>query len=234
MSRHENMLKDPGRKEVIWNAGQGGLVGADAGAILLEDKHFELSGTNVVDGNCTWDADQGLLLTTQSAAADQCVLLPSNAADNSSPFREISWGTDRETEFECVVRTAALEATGIFVAGLLLTFPATFAKGDDADRVLFNYEQATDTNWTIAVNIGSTDLDIDTGVVMTANTVYHLAIRIDKDRIARCYINDELVYVSTALTDTVDFLPCVGCEEGSTNPQIMAVRSVAMSRRLAI
>lgn len=234
MSRHENMLKDPGRKEVIWHAGQGGLVGADAGAILLEDKWFELSGVNVVDGNCTWNADQGLLLTTQSAEADQCVLLPSNTADNSSPFREITWGSDRETEFECVIRTAVLEATGIYVAGLLLTWPATFAKGDDNDRVLFNYEQGTDTNWTIAVNIGGSDLDIDTGVVMTASTVYHLAARIDKDRIARCFINGELVYTSTALDDTIDFLPCVGCEEGSTNPQVMAVRSIAMSRRLAI
>lgn len=234
MSHNRNMLKDPGRKEVIWHAGQGGLVGVDAGAVLLEDKHFELVGTNVLDANCTWSADQGLLLTTQSAAADQCVLLPSSTADNSSPFREITWGTDRETEFECVIRTAVLETTGIYVAGLVLTFPATFSKGDDADRVLFNFVNGTDTNWTIAVNIGSTDLDIDTGVAVTASTVYHLAIRIDKDRIARCYINDELVYVSTALTDTVDLLPCVGCEEGSTNPQVMAVRSVAMSRRLAI
>ncbi|KKN68053.1 hypothetical protein LCGC14_0455070 [marine sediment metagenome] len=226
-----NMLKEPGRLSRIWQAGEHGLVGVDATAILLEDKDFEISGTNAVDGNCTYDPERGLKLTTQSAAADQVALLPAAGVDNISWFREITWGTDQETHFEALIETQVLEATGIIVAGLLLTFPATFAKGDDADRVLFNYEQATDTNWMIAVNIGSTDLDIDTGVVVTASTVYHFRIEIDRSRRAYCYINDELVYVSTALTDAVDFLPAVAIEEGSTNPQVVAVQAIGMSRK---
>ena len=226
-----SMLKDTGRISRTWQAGEHGLVGVDATAVLLEDKDWEISGTNVVDGNCTYDPERGLLLTTQSAAADQVAMLPSATADNISWFREMTWGTDQETHFEALLETRTLEATGIITAGLLLTFPATFAKGDDADRVLFNYEQATDTNWTIAVNIGSTDLDIDTGVTVTANTAYHFRIEIDRSRRARCYINDELVYVSTALTDAVDLLPCVAIEEGSTNPQVIAVQAIAMSRK---
>lgn len=226
-----SMLKDIDRITRTWQAGEHGLVGVDATAVLLEDKDFEISGTNAVDGNCTYNAERGLTLTTQSAAADQVAILPAAGADDISLFREITWGSDRETRFECVIKTDTLQATGIYVAGLLLTFPATFAKGDDADRVLFNYEQATDTTWRLAVNIGSTDLDIDTGILMTADTVYHLRIEIDRSKQAHCYINDQLVYVSTAL-DTVDFLPCVAIEEGSTNPQVVHVQSIAMSRAL--
>jgi hypothetical protein len=226
------MLREIDRITRVWQAGEHGLVGVDATTILLEDKDFEISGTNAADGNCTYNAERGLTLTTSSAAADQVAMLPAVGADDISLFREITWGTDRETHFEAVIKTDVLQTVGgIYAVGLLLTFPATFDPGDDNDRVLFHYEETTNTKWMIAVNIGGVDLNIDTGVLVTASTVYHFRIEIDRSKQAYCYINDQLVYVSTAL-DTVDLLPCVAVEEGNTNPQVVHVQAIAMSRAL--
>lgn len=235
MSSH-NMLDMPGRLTKIWQAGEGGLVGVDAGAILLEDKQFELSGTSAADGDCTWDADHGLLLTTAGGVTDreQDVLLPSSTGDNSSTFREISWGTDRESEFESVIRTGTLIALEEIQTGLVLTVPVPFDEATDADQVKFGYLQGTDTAWQCQVSIGGTDTAVTSNVIVVANTVYHFAIRIDKDRLARFYINDRLVHVTTALTDTVDLLPMVGVQSGTaTLAAAMHVRGIAMSRVLA-
>lgn len=236
MGRHDNMLSEPGRITKIWQAGEGGLVGVDAGAILLEDKQFELSGTSAVDADCTWDADHGLLLTTPGGATDreQNVLLPSTDADNSSTFREISWGTDRESEFECVIRTGTLISLEEMQFGLVLTVPTPFDEATDADQVKFGYLEGTDTTWQCQVSIGNVDTAVNSNVTVVANSVYHFAIRIDKDRLARFYINDRLVHVTTALTDAVDLLPTVGVQAGTaTLAAAIHVRGIAMARVLA-
>ncbi|KKM01154.1 hypothetical protein LCGC14_1797220 [marine sediment metagenome] len=44
-----SLIKNANKLELHWLAGQAGLVGLDSGAILLEDKDFELSGTSATD-----------------------------------------------------------------------------------------------------------------------------------------------------------------------------------------
>lgn len=228
--KYKNML-DPHRLTVRWTAGQKGLCVADSTTTLLKDRNFELTGTNVVDGACTYDADHGLLLTTQGAGTDQAAILPQAAADNVSLFREINWSPEDEIEFECVIRTGTMANTVIMGAGLLLTFPATFVEGDDNDRVVFNALEGTDTTWQIAVNIGGTDITADTGIRVVANTVYHFAIRVDAGRRAHSFINGMEVHVSDPLTSGAALLPCVFVEEKTAVAKTLHVRSVAMSRK---
>jgi len=229
-----NMI-NPRRLERIWQAGQQGLVGADATAVLLEDRQFEIVGEAVADGNCTYDDDHGLLLTSSAGDDDQCFIFPSAAADNRSIFREYNWGPENETEFECVVQTGTLANAVVFLAGLALTHPATYDSAVDADQVMFSYLQGTDTNWTIDANVANTDVTAyDTGVTVVASNTYHFAIRFDAARRAHCFINEIEVFVSKPMTAGAAWMPLVGLENGSAASKTLHVRSIAMARNWGV
>lgn len=228
-----SVLGDPDRIQLKWRAGEHGLVGVDATAQLLEDKDFEMSGTNVVDGNCTYDGDHGLKLTTQSAAADQIIVEPSAAADDRSLWREITWSTRDEVKFEALIRTDVLETTGVIMVGMSLGLASPFVVGDKADQAVFRWLEGTDTTWKVNNSIGSSDTAIDTGVAVVASSVYLLQIEFDANRRCRYYINGNLVHTSLAHSSDVDLLPVVGIQEGSTNPLILHLRALAISRKLA-
>jgi len=229
------LIKDPNRIELHWVAGQSGRLGADSTAVLLEDHDFEISGTSASDGDATYDADQGLNLTTAGGATDseQVIMLPQAAADNVSLWREIAWTVDNLPEFEAVIRTDALIALMEIECGLVLTMPAPFDAATDADQAKFSYLQGTDTNWQINVSVGGSDTTHDTGVPVIATSVYHFAIRVDRARVPHFFINDRLVAVGAALTTTVDLLPTVAVQAGTaTAAATIYVRELAIAREL--
>lgn len=228
-----SLIKNPHRVELHWQAGRRGLVGADSGAVLLEDKDFELSGGSATDGDVTYDADQGLAFETAGAGVDQCIILPQTAGDNASLWREIAWTTDNLLKYEAVIRTDALKALMEIEVGLVLTMPDPFDAGTDADQVKFTYLQGTDTNWQVCHSATNSDTTHDTGVPVVASTVYHFAIHVDRARICRCYINGRLVAVTVALTTGIDLLPTVGVQAGSAAAAVkIYVRELAISREL--
>lgn len=228
-----SLIKNPHRTELHWQAGRRGLVGADAGAVLLEDKDFELSGGSAVDADVTYDADQGLALETAGGAVDQCILLPIAAGDNVSLWRELAWTTDNLVKFESVLRTDALKALMEIETGLVKSMPDPFDSGTDTDQVKFSYLQGTDTNWQINVSVSNSDTSHDTGVPVVAGTAYHFAIHTGRDRVCRCYINGRWVATTAALTTSVDLLPTIGVQAGSAATAVkIYVREMAISREL--
>jgi len=232
------LIKEPDYVTLHWNAGQRGLVGADATAVMLEDRDFEITGEAVSDADCVNNDDFGLTLATSTAGDDdQCIIIPSADADNRSLFRELNWGPENETEFEAVIKTETLANADVYLIGLQLSHPATYDAAVDADQVMFTYLQGTDTNWTIDANIGGTDVvAFDTGVTVIANNTYHFRIAFDKERRAHCYINGRLVYVANQpATAGAAFLPTVGVEAGSANESMLLhVAKIAMRRKWGV
>ncbi|KKN58721.1 hypothetical protein LCGC14_0548990 [marine sediment metagenome] len=227
------LIKNANKIELHWLAGQAGLVGADSGAILLEDKDFELSGGSATDTDVTYDADQGLAFETAGAGVDQCVMLPQATGDNVSLWREIAWTTDNLPNYEAVIRTDALKALMEIEVGLVLTMPDPFDADTDADQCKFTYLQGTDTNWQVSVSVNNVNSTHDTGVPVVASSVYHFALRVDRARVARCYINDRLVAVTIPLKTGIDLLPTVGVQAGSAAAAVkIYVRELAISREL--
>jgi len=232
-----SLITKPHEIELHWQAGRRGLVGADSDAVLLEDKDFELSGTSATDADCAYDSDQGLALETVGGVTDyeQVIMLPQTATDNASLWREIAWTTDNLPKYEAVLRTDALNALMEIECGLVLTMPSPFDAATDDDQVKFTYLQGTDTNWQVCVSVGGADTSHDTGVPVVASTVYHFAIHVGRDRIARCYINGQPVAVTAALTTAVDLLPTVGVQAGiATAACKIYVRELAISRELTV
>jgi hypothetical protein len=234
----EFLIKEPDYVTLHWNAGERGLVGLDATAVALEDGDFEIAGTTCSDGDCVNNDDFGLTLKTVTAGdEDQCILQPAAAVDNRSLFREINWGPENETEFECVVKTETLANADIYIIGLMLTFPATYDAAVDADQVIFSYLEGTDTNWTVDANIGNVDVvAYDTGVTVVANNTYHFRIAFDKERRVHCFINGNEVYVGNQpMTRGAAFLPCVGVEAGSAaESMLLHVSKIAMRRKWGV
>ena len=233
----EFLIKEPDYVTLRWQAGAKGLVGADSGAVQNEDHDFEIVGEAVSDGDCVNNDDFGITLATSTAGDDdQCFIFPQTDADNRSLFRELNWGPENETEFECVIKTETLANADVYLIGLMLTHPATYDAAVDADQVMFSYLQGTDTNWNVDANIANVDVNHDTGVAVVANNTYHFRIAFDKERRVRCYINDRLVYVGNQpATVGAALMPLVGVEAGSANESMLLhVAQIAMKRKWGV
>ena len=231
------LIKEPEYVTLRWQAGAKGLVGADSTAVQNEDHDFEIVGEAVSDGDCTNDDDFGLNFDTSTGGDDdQCAIFPQAGADNRSLFRELNWGPENETEFECVVKTETLANADVYVIGLVLTVAATYDAAVDADQVVFSYLQGTDTNWTIDANVANVDVVAqDTGIIVEANHLYHFRIAFDSSRRAHCYIDGIEVFVSKPMTAGAAWMPCLMTEAGSANAsQALKVSQIVMKRKWGV
>lgn len=223
------------RYALRWTAGQRGKPGVN-GDILsateatreIADPDFELLGTNAVSGSSAFAAEGGIRLTTAGASADQVILAPHLDA-NQSAWTQVTWGTDKATEWECRIVTGASIADAIIWAGLKLTNTPVVAT--DNDQAFFRYEAGVnDGEWQAVSSIGGTDTAADTGVVVAVSTAYHLRIAIDAARIARFYVNGVLVATTTALTNAVDLIPYIGVQSAAVAAKVLDVQGQAISR----
>lgn len=233
----EFLIKEPDYVTLRWQAGAKGLVGANSDAIILEDHDFEIVGEAVADGDCSYNDDFGITLATSTAGDDdQCFIFPQSDVDNRSLFRELNWGPENETEFECVIKTETLANADVYLIGLMLTHPATYDAAVDADQVMFSYLEGGDTNWTIDANVANVDtVALDTGILVEANSTYHFRIACDKYRRAHCYINGVHVYTTRALTAGAALMPLVGVEAGSANESMLLhVAQIVMKRKWGV
>jgi hypothetical protein len=204
----EKFEKRPALKAVL-DTFTASVAAAELVAAAIANTSFQLLGTNAVTATPTFNAEGGLNLLTQGGATDSSILVP-HLTTNLSPWTSITWGSDRETHWGCEFKTAAALTNTTIWCGLKLTNTPTVATDDD--QVIFKYVNGTDTNWQCTYSIGGVDVTTDSGTdgVVSAATVYRLAIKIDASRIARFFVNDKLVVTSTALTDTKDFIPYIG------------------------
>ena len=223
---------DADRYELEWVAGQRGKPGLNVeiqttaeSTRMVADPHFEVLGTNMTTALCTFNAEGGITLTTAGADGDGAILLPHLDADQSA-WTQVTWGTDQETRWECVIVTGANITNTIIYAGLKLTNTATTAT--DANQVFFRYEDDNnDGEWEAVSSIANVDDAHDTGVVVAVSTRYKLAIAIDASRIARFYINDVLKETSAALTDAIDLIPYIAVEADGAS----AAKSISVQRQ---
>lgn len=228
------------RFELKWVAGQrgvpginGDIVNAAEGTRMAVDPWFEVVGTNAATAGSTAYAEGGITIATAGAQNDQQIIAPhltagGIAAGSLSPWSGVTWGTDKETEWECEVMTTA-DIVGVIIwAGLKLTNTPTTAT--DANQAFFRYQSTVaGGSWQAIDSIGGVDVETDTGIDVAINTKYHLKIVITSARLARFYINGVLVSTSAALTDATDFIPYIGVAEGNVGANAESVRVMGQS-----
>jgi hypothetical protein len=220
------------RYELRWVAGQRGKPSLNAdiqnsaeATRMIADPDFEVLGTNASSDDVTFNAEGGVTFTTDGADGDGVILLPHLDA-NQSAWTQVTWGSDKQVEWECFIKTGASVADVVIYAGLKLT--NTNVVATDADQAFFRYEDSG--NWDAVYSVGGTDSEDDTGVAVAASTQYHLRIVIDSDRVPRFYINEVLVVTGDALTNAIDFIPYIGVVAGAAAAKTLDVYGQAISR----
>jgi len=197
---------------------------------MIADRHFEVLGQAATSASTTMYAEGGVVLTTGAAGNDQVIILPHLDA-NQTAWAQTTWGTDRQTEWECWLATGGDISTTIIWAGLKLTNTADPAI--DADQVYFRYENGVAAGNFQAINsIATVVVSDDTGVVVAIDTYYHLKISILPNRVAQCYIDDVLVSTSLVLTDVIDLIPYVGVQGTAAAARAMRLMRQKISRLL--
>ena len=224
------------RHELYWRAGERGhpCINADlaSGTEATRepaDKDFEILGTNATSALAVAYAEGGIALITAGANADQTILLP-HLDTNQTGWTGVTWGTDKQTEWECHIATAASITSIIIWAGLKLTNTSTITT--DADQVFF---RGTGSNWQVESSIANSDTETDSGIAMAVSTRYRLKIAIDSDRKARFYIAvgdgaSTLVYTSAALTNAIDLIPYIGVGDTAGAAKTLYVFEQSISR----
>jgi len=226
------------RFELRWTAGARGKPGINANiqdaneaVRMIADPDFEVLGTNGSSDDVTYYAEGGIKLETDGADGDEVIVLPHLDADQSA-WTQVTWGTDKQVEWECHIKSGSNITNAIVWAGLKLTNTEVLAT--DADQAYFRYEDDVSSGNLIAVySIGGTDVSVDTGIEVAVDTEYRLRIWIDSARKARFYVNNELVATSTALTDATDLIPYVGvAADGAAAAKHLYVFGQSISRQI--
>ena len=213
----------PGRGYVglTWTAGARGKPGLNAdiqnaaeAVRMIADPDIELKGTNAVSACSAFNPEGGITYTTTTASGDQVIEAPHLDASQSA-WTQWTWGTDREVAWECIFAAGAAITSTIIWAGLKLTDTSVVAT--DNDQVFVRYEAGVNSGkWQVISSIGGTDTTTSTNLTVAVSTVYKVTIAIDSARVARVYINDELQYTTTALTDATDLIPYLGVQTATT------------------
>lgn len=226
----------PRRYELHWVAGARGRPSVNADILstteadrMVADPMFELVGLNAVKNDIAHGVEGGLLLSTRGADGDATVIAP-HLDTKQSAWKEVTWGTDRETEWECWIAFGANITNLIVWAGLKLTNVHGVAADDD--QAYFRMEDDVNSGaWQIISSIGGTDTTTNSGVpAVAALEEFHLKITFDAARLARFYINSALIFTSEAI-DAADLIPYIGVEaDGATSVETLTVYGQSISR----
>jgi len=224
----------PSRYELKWVAGARGKPGLNADILnaaeatrMIADPDFELLGTNAVSTCSALNVEGGIIITTTGADNDQVIILPHLDASQTA-WSATTWGTDKNTVWECFIETPAVITTMTIFAGLKLTNTSVTATDDD--QAFFRYAAATNTGkWQAIASSAGTDVAADTLVTVAAATQYHLKIVITS-LIPYFYINSNLVATGAALVTAKDLIPYIGIHTNVAGARSLVVYGQAISR----
>lgn len=202
---------------------------------IAASPNFAISGTNAVDGSSAYDPEGGCKLTTGALQNDQVILEPHTNSEQSG-WRGYTWGTGEKVAYRAMIKTGPSIASCILWAGLKLTSDP--AQAADDHQVYIRYQDTVNGGrwqalWSIA-GVDSSKDSAEAGLPPVAvDTVYHLVITIDAERVSRVYINGVLVATTAALTAAQNLIPFVGIQTTAAGAKSLTVRHCGISKDYA-
>ena len=225
------------RYELRWIAGAFGkpaanddIISATEALNVIADPDFEVGGTNATTSEVTHNAEGGVTLTTKGDAdPTETIILP-HLDTSQTAWTQTTWGTDKETHWECHIKTGSSIGNTAIWAGLKETLVNGVSVDDDA--VWFRYQNGVaNGNWQAKSAIATTDVDTDSSVTVATGTEYHLKIVILANRTAEMYIDGVLIRTTLALTTAKDFEPYIGIANiGASAAKTLDVYGQSISR----
>ena len=215
--------------------------------------HFELLGTSMTSSLCAFTEDRGgITMTTAGSDQHQAILMPHQDTNHTS-WKAVKWGTENQVHWGCSISTNTIDNQKVW-AGLKLTNDQLVAT--DADKLFFKFQtdltnSESFTDFTLLHfihSIAGTHYISRLPITVAANTIYHLKISIDSDRKASIFVNGTQYDVTTtagstggtlvaagntpttALTDNIYLIPCIGIEAGHGVSKSLDVHRQCISR----
>ncbi|KKN57161.1 hypothetical protein LCGC14_0564890 [marine sediment metagenome] len=198
---------------------------------------YEIAGTNMTAALVTWDTEGGIKLATATADNDQAILSPNTDVPFHAHAAAI-WQSDDEPAFECLLRTDALITCEIW-AGMRETAAVLLVTDDDKYGFMYD-DQVNSGTWGLATSIAGTDVVIDSGITVVADTWYQLAAFVDDNRFVHWYIGvglePKLRFVGTSAsavkTAETDQNPFVGVQDNTGAAKLIRASWIEASKRL--
>lgn len=205
----------PGRMKPGLNAD---VLSATESERTIADEDIEITGSNVLRTDTLHDISGAVRMLNATGGVTDSVVLGGHEDANQSGWGVFTWGTDQETEFECLLTlgSAALLVDSIYFAGLKLTNGNGISADDDAAWFRVDDDAVGSGAWQAAVSVGTVDEIVDTAVVAGISTMWHMRIAFDANEICRMYLNDQLVLTQSFRGNTVDLLPFVSVAEDTS------------------
>lgn len=229
-----------------WTAGRmkpglnADVLSATESERTIADEDLEITGSNVLRTDTLHDISGAVRMLNATGGGTDSVVLGGHEDANQSGWGVFTWGTDQETEWECLVTlgTAALLLDSIVLAGLKLTNAHALATDNSQAYFRLDDDGTGAGAWQAAFSVAyGTPIDTiyDTSVVAGVSTMHHMAIKFDKDEICRMYLNDQLVATQSFRGNSADLLPFVGVvEDTSTTVPRLFLHRMAISRTLDV
>ncbi len=211
---------NPERFELVENFNQ--LPGGNGDVGIAYNVDFEVLGTSSDQGDITFAAEVGgVQMQTDASGTAQEIIAPHLNSEQSA-WTGVKWGNENQVIWEAVIRTGADITSIIIWAGLKLTNDQDITT--DNDQAFFRFDAGV-ANWETVTSVGGTaDVEVNTGVVVAANTNVSFRIEIDSDRRPHYFINDKEVNVGLALTNDVNLIPYVGVEGNARTINLIKTR----------
>ena len=229
------------RIQLDWTAGRlkpglnADVLSATESERTIADEDIEITGSNVLRTDTLHDISGAVRMLNATAGSTDSVVLGGHEDASQSGWGGFTWGTNQETEFECLLTlgSATLLVDSIYFAGLKLTNANGISTDDDAAWLRLDDDAVGSGAWQAAFSVGQADSIFDTGIVAGISTMHHLRFAFDENEVCRIYLNDQLVASQSFFGNTVDLLPFVSVAEdtGATVPRCFLHRMV-ISRAL--
>lgn len=152
-------------------------------------------------------------LNNSSASSAFVFMKPSKTGKVS----KVHWSTSKAARFRALIKTGAAITANKIVMGLYSgsVRPARFINGTNTkNRVGVYLDEVADSNWRAEAAMSTTaSSSASAGIVVAADTIYDIEIRLSTARIATVYINSALVATfETALKANKRLVPIIGVQ----------------------
>ncbi len=178
-------------------------------------------------------SDGGMYLNNSSASSAFVFMKPSKSGN----VGKVHWSTSKGARFRAVFKTGAAITANKIVMGLYSgsVRPARFIAGTNTkNRVEVYLDKVADSRWRAnAVASTTASSSASLGVVVAADTIYDIEIRISTARIVTMYINSTLVATfTTALKASKRLVPIIGVQTEDAAGTTAADQGIAIYHTL--
>lgn len=205
----------------------------NASPTVAKNQDWEIlhASGGVAVADCVFDPEGGVTLGCQDGTNNDDCILQAHVDTAMTAWDDVTWGSDHDTRFECIIVPRVTLSEVVFWAGLKLT--QVDGVGTDADQLYVISTDEVSAGALVANAEDATTLVTTTSdIIPTVGSPLHIQISFDQNQVGRLWVNGQLLVAQTFTAS--DLKPYVGIASDATGCLgELTVRQIAISRKYA-